>query len=198
MGSATRHDLGHNLRRLLGPFRLTVCKTRDLLERMAVTSEDAQNTRPQTRWTHGDIRRELLFTTSLLEGQARTAPTSSRIAYVVAATLCAYAAAECVLNEWLRLRDADTYVRITRERWPLLRVLEELLPKVAGSLPPHVMVMINVKSFLCDPEPERARTKQVDNWLAGDGAQRALAVALTLESLFFPGDAAAAVVDTQN
>lgn len=145
-----------------------------------------------TSMAPGFRRRSLIATTLLLEEQASIAPEALRTSYVIATTLCAQAAAECVLNEWAQRRDPETYRRIAPENWPFVRLVEEVLPKIAGDLPPNIIVMTNVKNALCNPEPDQARSERVDGWLTGDGAQLALAVVLSLDSQFFPNGAPAA------
>jgi hypothetical protein len=134
--------------------------------------------RPRTR------RHELISATMLLEDNSRTSPQNARPQYVIAATLCAHAAVECVLSEWALLNDPSTCARILEENWPFMRTAEELLPKVTTTLPRDLLVLTNVRNALC--LPSASHDEVVDHWLANNGAQRAVAVALFLESQFFP------------
>ena len=140
-------------------------------------------------------RRGLITTTALLEEHTRTAPKSLEASYASATIICAHVAAECVLNEWAARRDPATHLRIASEAWPLVRAVEELLPRIGGSLPANIVYMVNVRNWLCSPGPEYYRVQHVANWLTAEGAQRALAVVLSLESQFFPvGEPATAPV----
>jgi hypothetical protein len=131
-------------------------------------------------------RRGLISTTTLLEEHTRTATQPLQSSYASATIICAHVAAECVLNEWAASRDLATHLRMTREAWPLVRAVEELLPRIDGSLPANIVYMANVRNWLCCPGPEYYRTEHVATWLTPEGAQRALAVVLSLESQFFP------------
>jgi hypothetical protein len=132
-------------------------------------------------------RGSLLATVRMLAEQARTAEREDvRHFSTIAATVCAQAAAEGILNEWAHDVDPTTYKRLIAERWPFVRIVEELLPKIGATLPPNIVVLSSMKNALSHPEPDNQRSGQVGEWVAGDGAQRALAVVESLDSHFFP------------
>lgn len=136
-------------------------------------------------------RRGLIATTLLLEEHARDAAEPQLSSYTTAVILCAHAAAECILSEWAQQREPEIGLRMTREGWPLVRALEELLPRIDAALPANIVLMANVRNWLCAPGPEYYRAAHLADWLTREGARRALAVVLSLESQFFPGGEAA-------
>jgi len=131
-------------------------------------------------------RRGLISTTTLLEKHTRLAPQSLQASYASATIICAHVAAECVLNEWAVHRDPATHQRSAREAWPLVGAVEELLPRIDGSLPAEIVFVANVRNWLCSPGPEYYRAEHLANWLSAEGARRALAVVVSLDSQFFP------------
>ena len=82
-------------------------------------------------------RGSLIATTRLLAQAALIAEQEDRRHYFTIATIiCAQAAAECILNEWAHDVDPATYSQFVQEQWGFVRIAEELLPKIAGTLPP--------------------------------------------------------------
>jgi hypothetical protein len=139
-------------------------------------------------------RGSLIATTRLLAQAALIAEQEDRRHYFTIATIiCAQTAAECILNEWAHDVDPATYSQFVQEQWGFVRIAEELLPKIAGTLPPNTLVLINMKNALSHPQPEHSRSVQVGTWVTGDGAQRALAVVESLDAQFFPNGTPAAV-----
>jgi hypothetical protein len=145
------------------------------------------NSTPAMTEVQASQRRGLISTTTLLEEHTRAASQSLEPSYASATIICAHVAAECILNEWAARREPAVHLRMASEGWPLVRAIEELLPRIDGSLPANTVYMANVRNWLCSPGPEYYRIDLVATWLTVEGAQRALAVVLSLESQFFPG-----------
>jgi hypothetical protein len=73
-----------------------------------------------------------------------------------------------------------------------MRTAETLLPQIEGHMPVDLMALSSMKSALCHPQPDHTNTSaRAAQWVAADGARRALAVVAALEYEFFPDGEAA-------
>jgi hypothetical protein len=134
-------------------------------------------------WSHQ--RQSLLGAVERLE-QAAVHATSDeeRNCYTIATILCAHAASEAFLNEWAKTHAPSIYEEVARRPSSLVRVAEELLPKMGGSLSADLIELTNVRNALCNPQPALTQAEVNGNWYPG--AQRAAAVAKALHSQCFP------------
>jgi hypothetical protein len=142
---------------------------------------------------HLEQRAALIRTTRLMaEHACAEQDVEKRSLYAIAATLCAHAAAEGILNEWLLHRDRAAYEKLVLEKPPgLFRLAALTLAMIRGTMPTDLAELSTHKNALTHPQPQHGRTRGMGAWLFGDGAQRSLAVVLDLEQQFFPADQAA-------
>jgi hypothetical protein len=158
-------------------------------ETKQLTKITASFSPPGTMVPHLEQRDALIQSTKMMAEQARAQQSvEKRSLYAIAATLCAHAAAEGILNEWLLRSDRTLYRQlVVRNKTGLVPLAKQLLAMIGGKVPIDLSDLSTHKSALTHPRPEHERTRVVGAWLVGDGAQRALAVVLDLEQQFFSG-----------
>lgn len=130
-------------------------------------------------------RGSLIATTWMLAQRwGATTDEAERSFYAIAATVCAHAAADAILNEWAEQRRPDLYRR--HARGSLTERADVLLPLIGGTVPPDLAPMSEAKNSLGHAMPDHERSLRIGAWVAGEGAKRSLSVVESLESQFFP------------
>lgn len=139
----------------------------------------------------GDIRLlihqrgSLIKTTAYLVQCWKSASDDASKSYLaIAATLTAHAATEAILNEWAHDTDATLYKQ-TRNAG-LVKRADKLCNVIGESPPTDLANLSEAKNSVGHSEPDNSRSGRVGNWIAGKGAERALAVVLECEHMFFP------------
>jgi hypothetical protein len=144
-----------------------------------------------------EYREALVRTTRLMVEHTQAEPdVEKRGFYARASTLCAHAAAEGILNEWLLNRDRAAYQKLVvdaKKKLGLVRLAELTVGMIGGTVPADLADLSSHKNALTHPQPEHPRTRAVGGWLLSDGPQRALGVVEDLYRQFFPGGQAAPV-----
>ena len=131
-------------------------------------------------------RGSLIKTTDYLVTTWRASSDQMTRSYLaIAATLVAHAAVEAILNEWAHDTDAALYKKY--QRGNLVDRATDLCGEIRESVPKDLAELSYAKNALGHAEPDNSRSGIVGNWVAGDGAERALAVVAACEGLFFPG-----------
>lgn len=110
--------------------------------------------------------------------------TATRSYFAVAATLVAHAAVEAILNEWAHDTDAALYRKY--HRGSLVDRATGLCAEIRESVPKYLDELSYAKNAIGHAEPDNSRSGIVGKWITGDGAERALAVVVACEGLFFP------------
>ena len=131
-------------------------------------------------------RGSLIKTTDYLVTTWRASSDQMKRSYLaIAATLVAHAAIEAILNEWAHDTDGALYKKYLRGS--LVDRAAGLCAEIRESVPTHLDELSYAKNALGHAEPDNSRSGIVGSWVAGDGAERALAVVVACEGLFFPG-----------
>jgi hypothetical protein len=130
-------------------------------------------------------RGSLIQTTDYLATTWRASSDQMARSYLaIAATLVAHVAVEAILNEWAHDTDAALYKK--HHNAGLVNRATELCGQIRVSVPKDVAELSSAKNALGHAEPDNSRSAVVGNWVGGDGAERALAVVVACEGLFFP------------
>jgi hypothetical protein len=130
-------------------------------------------------------RGSLIATTRMLGNLAQSSASDGERSYfAIAATICAQAAAEAILNEWAEQNNPPLYLKY-KDQGLVVRA-RQYLQATNGTEPPDLVSLSEAKNALSHAEPDNARSVKIGNWVAGNGAARSVTVVDSLEAHFFP------------